>query len=224
MLGLGALCSCDLFRTQAWKTKYWTEERERHGERKVNKIGEGRRKWSGKGHRKKNRKENRQRKMKKMSPWFRLTYSSKAFKSQHRHEINVDLHLAKFKVTSSSQLWLDACATGSHALHYAPQTCQHNPIKISTSSRIRLRGYWMRKAQIPSVFFLMAHPMHLDNFGQTPILAPEITIECMKWKIQGLLRKPLQTVLVPKLLKTRPIRAMHPFTPFSHQHGFTCCH
>ena len=139
-------------------------------------------------------------------------------------EINVDLHLAKFKVTSSSQLWLDACATGSHALHYAPQTCQHNPIKISTSSRIRLRGYWMRKAQIPSVFFLMAHPMHLDNFGQTPILAPEITIECMKWKIQGLLRKPLQTVLVPKLLKTRPIRAMHPFTPFSHQHGFTCCH
>ena len=63
-------------------------------------------------------------------------------------EINGDLHLAKFKVTSSSQLWLDACATGSHALHYAPQTCQHNSIKISTSSRIRLRGYWMRKAQL----------------------------------------------------------------------------
>ena len=59
MLGLGALCSCDLFRTQAWKTKYWKGERERHGERKVNKIGEGRRKWSGKGNRK-NRKEGEQ--------------------------------------------------------------------------------------------------------------------------------------------------------------------
>ena len=72
-------------------------------------------------------------------------------------EINVDLHLAKFKVTSSSQLWLDACATGSRALHFALQTCQNNSIKISTSSSIRLRGYCAK------------HKSQACNFVQWPI-------------------------------------------------------